>query len=199
MIREIDRKMISEDRLFSSGDFAPIGCGGCEGCGECCRVRGSSLTLDAFDVKLLKKAFDMSFQQLINAGMIELVPVGDVVLPMTGKKQDSEECFFLGADGRCSIHKIRPGICRMFPLARIYHEDGNFSYFVMEGECPYTDGSSVKISEWIGFNDIERYENEVRNYHDRLKALRRACSETEDEEQLIRLKRQFLIDNFVNS
>ena len=197
MIREIDKKMISDGRLLKAEDCAPVGCGGCDGCGECCRVRGASLTLDSFDVRLLKKAFDMSFQQLINAGMIELVPVGDIVLPMPGKKQDSEECFFLGADGRCSIYKIRPGICRMFPLARIYHPDGSFSYFVMEGECPYTDGSPVKISEWIGFKDIGRYENEVREYHDRLSALRKACRETDDEEQLIRLKRQFLIDNFV--
>ncbi|MBE6017029.1 MAG: YkgJ family cysteine cluster protein [Lachnospiraceae bacterium] len=197
MIREINRKMISDDKLFGAEDFAPIGCGDCDGCGECCRVRGLGLTLDPFDVRLLKKAFKMSFQQLINAGMIELVPVDDIVLPMTGKKEGSEECVFLGADGRCSIHKIRPGICRMFPLARLYHKDGSFSYFVMEGECPYTDGTPVKISEWIGFKDIERYESEVRSYHDRLTALRRACKETEDEEQLIHLKRQFLIDNFV--
>lgn len=197
MIREINRKLITEDKLFKSSDFAPIGCEGCEGCGECCRDRGASLTLDAFDVKILKKAFDMTFQQLINEGMIELVPVNDIVLPMTGKKEGSDECCFLGADGRCRIHKIRPGICRMFPLARIYHEDGSFSYFVQEMECPYTDGTPVRISDWLGFGNIEKYESEVRAYHDRLSALRKACAETDDEDELVHLKRQFLIDNFV--
>lgn len=199
MIREINRKLITEDKLFKAQDMAPVGCEGCEGCGECCRNRGTSLTLDAFDVRVLKAAFGKTFQQLINEGMIELVPVEDYVLPMIGRKEGNDECFFLGSDGRCRIHKIRPGICRMFPLARIYHRDGSFSYFVQETECPYTDGTPVLISDWLGFRNIEKYEQEVREYHDRLVALRKAISETDDEDELVHIKRQFLIDNFVKN
>ena len=197
MIREISKKLISPDRLMCADDEAAVGCRNCEGCGECCKGRGSSVTLDSWDIKMLKRAFEKSFQQLINAGFITLEPVNDVVLPILGKKEGSDECVFMGADGRCSIHVIRPGICRLFPLARIYHKDGSFSYFLQEGECPYLDGSKVKISDWIGLKNIEGYEKAVREYHDRLTALRKACSETEDEDELVRLKRQFLIDNFV--
>ena len=197
MKREINKRLITEDKLMCASDMAKVGCQSCEGCGECCKGRGSSVTLDSWDVGILKKAFDMTFQQLINSGMISLEPVNDVVLPILGKKEGVDECFFIGIDGRCTIHKIRPGICRLFPLARIYHKDGSFSYFLQEGECPYLDGSEEKISDWIGLKNIEGYERQVREYHDRLVVLRKACAETDDEDELVRLKRQFLIDNFV--
>lgn len=197
MIRDIKKNLITKDKLMNSSDDAPIGCASCEGCGECCSNRGNSLTLDPFDIRLFKKAFGMSFQQLKNAGMIDFAQVNEIVLPVIGKKAGTDTCYFLGVDGRCQIHKIRPGLCRLFPLARIYHSDGSFSYFVQEGECPYGDGTPVNIEKWLGYKNIESYEKEVRAYHDRIVGLRKACSETDDEDELVKIKRKFLIDNFV--
>ena len=196
MIREIRKSQISEDKLMTSADTAAIGCSSCEGCGECCHNRGNSITLDSWDVKLLKMGFEMSFQKLIDAGYIHLTLINDIVLPVLGSKEGVEECVFLGIDGRCMIHKIRPGICRMFPLARIYHKDGSFSYFIQEGECPYSDGSQVNISEWLGFKNTEKYENEVREYHDRLVKLRNEIKNSADDEEAAMLNRRFLVENF---
>ena len=38
-------------------------------------------------------------------------------------QEETGACGFLADDGRCSIHMLRPGICRLFPLARDYSDD----------------------------------------------------------------------------
>lgn len=199
MIRPVSKSQITPDKLLKADSTVKICSKSCNGCGECCRNHGGSrILLDSFDVDLFKRGFEKTFQQLINEGIIELIPVDDIVLPSLGVKEGSGECVFLSQEGRCMIHKIRPGICRLFPLARIYHPDGSFSYFLQEGECQYIDEGEVKVSEWIGWNNIEGYEAKVRAYHDKLVELRKACAAEKDEDELVRLKRQFLIDNFVN-
>ena len=61
------------------------------------------------------------------ANYLELNVVDGMVLPNLKMAGEEEACPFL-KDGRCSIHGYRPGICRLFPLGRIYEENG-FKYF----------------------------------------------------------------------
>lgn len=53
------------------------------------------------------------------ANYLELNVVDGMVLPNLKMAGEEEACLFL-KDGRCSIHGYRPGICRLFPLGRIY-------------------------------------------------------------------------------
>ena len=191
--------MISPEKLMSSSDMARVGCNGCEGCCECCKNRGSSITLDSWDVSQLKDGLNRGFQELVDNGFIVLEPVNGVILPVLGKKRTADECIFLGEDGRCRIHPFRPGICRMFPLARLYHEDGSFSYFLQEGECERPNGVKIKISKWLEIRNITEYEKAVRSYHDRLVELRNALAESADSETAAKLQKQFLIRNFLYS
>ena len=108
-----------------------------------------------------------------------------------------DECVFLDENGRCSVHSARPGICRMFPLARLYHEDGSFSYFIQEGECSKPTGVKIKISKWLGYKDIRAYEAFVRRYHDALRDLRKK-QETLPVEERSALQRSFLEYWFVS-
>jgi len=211
MIRDIDASLISPERLLSSRDLARLGCGDCEGCSDCCRGRAAAITLDAVDVRLLGEGLNYSFEGLLDHGLITLSVVDGVVLPALAMKQvpipsgnhqngnaeEEEACVFLNAQGRCSIHAFRPGICRMFPLARLWMEDGSFAYFLQEGECSRGPGAKVRISKWLGYPNIRDYEEEVRRYHDALSALRAKLKTVPSHEEQVGLQRQFLADWFM--
>ena len=196
MLRDIDERQISPEKLMSSSDMAKLGCGDCNGCSECCRDRAGAITLDAWDVSKLKEGLNKSFNEMIAEGLIDITMADNILLPALGKKEGQDECIFLGDDGRCTIHDWRPGICRMFPLARLYHEDGSFSYFLQEGECSRANGVKIKISKWLGVGKIADYEKAVREYHDRLVDLREACSQATSYPDIVKLQTQFLKDNF---
>lgn len=196
MIRDIDENQIRPEKLMSSSDMAKLGCNDCAGCSECCKGRAAAITLDEWDVSRLKEGLDMDFDTLLSRGLIDITMADGILLPALGKKADADECVFLGADERCTIHNYRPGICRMFPLARLYHEDGSFSYFLQEGECERGTGVKIKISKWLGVGNVTRYEQAVRRYHDSLTALRRACAEAQSREEIVRLQKVFLKEHF---
>lgn len=196
MIRDIDENLIRPEKLFSSSDMAKLGCNDCAGCSDCCKDRASAITLDEWDVSRLKEGLGTGFDSMLSRGLIDITMVDGILLPSLGKKADADECVFLGSDGRCTIHDHRPGICRMFPLARLYHEDGSFSYFLQEGECEHGTGVKIKISKWLGVGNVNRYEQAVRRYHDSLTALRRACAEAQSREEIVRLQKDFLKEHF---
>ena len=196
MIRDIDEKQITPDKLMSSSDMAKLGCNDCAGCSQCCRDRAAGIVLDKYDVALLKESLNYSFEGLLNAGLVDLRVIDGVVLPTLGTKNKTEECIFLNENGRCSIHDARPGICRMFPLARIYNEDGSFSYFIQEGECERRTGVKIKISKWLGYPDIKGYEKAVREYHDKLVDVREKSRDLSAEERGA-LQKAFLVEMFL--
>ena len=195
MLRDIDQEQISPDRLKSSKDLVSLVCDGCEGCSSCCRDRGSVIVLDEYDVRLLKAHFGASFQDLLSSRLIGLSVIDGVVLPHLNTKSSLDECVFLNTEGRCAIHNARPGICRMFPLGRIWHDDGSFSYFLQEGECPASKKAKIRISKWLGYDNMKEYEASARSYHDALKALRERCA-TAPAEEAASLQTEFLKEHF---
>ena len=192
MIREIDENLIRPEQLLNSSDMAKVGCNQCTGCSSCCKDRAEAISLDAYDINLLKKHLNLSFEGLLANGLINLTVIDGIVLPALSKKRTADECIFLNSDGKCKIHEARPGICRMFPLARLYHEDGSFSYFLQEGECEQPTGVKIKISKWLGYPDIRGYELEVRRYHDALRVLRKQCAAASSNEELTSFQKEFL-------
>ena len=119
MRREIDLKEISDGRLYTENDLVKAGCGDCQGCSACCRGMGTSIVLDPLDIFRLTTQLEMTFEQLLQK-YAELNVVDGVILPNLKMTGAEEACAFLNAEGRCSIHPHRPGICRLFPLGRYY-------------------------------------------------------------------------------
>ena len=156
------------------------------------------IVLDAFDVKMLVRELNYSFEGLLSAGLIRLEVIDGIVLPGLGI-DDKGACIFLEKNRRCSIHSARPGICRLFPLARIYHEDGSFSYFLQESECGRRTGEKVKVSDWLGYDDIDEYEKQVRSYHDALTELKEKCRRAKSAEEVTALQSAFLKKWFINA
>ncbi len=136
------------------------GCGECQGCSDCCRGMGSSIFLDPMDIYRLTTGLECSFEDLLST-CVELHVVDGFIQPnmkMVGKE---EQCPFLNEKGRCNIHAIRPGICRLFPLGRCYDGEGGFQYFLQIYECkkePEVQSKDQKLgSVWKRLEDTSGF------------------------------------------
>jgi len=165
LLRYEDIKEISDGRLYTADDKALLGTDGCKGCSHCCESdMGHSIVLTPYDMYQILKGTGKTFDELLVSFHLELSMIDDVVLPHL--KMDSG-CRFL-QDGRCSIHQFRPGICRLFPLGRIYEGD-TFKYFLQINECLKKSRTPVKISDWLGIEDIDQNSAFISKWHKFLK------------------------------
>lgn len=73
--------------------------------------------MDPLDVHRICTYFRIPFEALL-ADHVELNVVDGMILPNLKMVGEDEHCIFLNQEGRCGIHKIRPGFCRLFPLGR---------------------------------------------------------------------------------
>ncbi len=165
MKRNLTFEEISDGKRYSSSDLAKIGCGDCAGCFECCKVTEDTIHLDPYDIYSLSVGLGHSFAELMGSS-VNLTVVDGVVTPYLTKRESDGVCGFLSKEGRCTIHDFRPGFCRLFPLGRIYNDDGSFDYFIQVHECPYPAKTKVKIKSWLGIPSLSRYEAFVRTWHE---------------------------------
>lgn len=167
MKREIDIKEISDGKLYDLNDMVKADCKDCEGCSACCKGMGNSIVLDPLDVFRLTKGLNCTFEALIQT-QAELNVVDGIVLPSIRMGEAGEACGFLDPQGRCSIHSFRPGICRLFPLGRIYTEEG-IRYFLQIYECAKKNRTKVKVRSFMDNPDGKRYDKFIADWHDFLK------------------------------
>ena len=196
MLREVDLKEISDGKLYGSNDMVRADCGGCEGCSACCRGMGETVVLDPLDVFRLTTGLSVSFENLLE-GRLALRVVDGLILPylqMTGRE---EACSFLDADGRCSVHELRPGICRLFPLGRFYEGD-SFQYFLQVHECKNPNRTKIKVKKWMDMPDIKSYEQFVRDWHALQKDVQARRDKREDWELRKVVSMRLLQDFFAN-
>ena len=179
MERQIDLQAVSDGRLYGANDMVKTDTRDCMGCSDCCHGMGESILLDPLDVQRLVSVTGMPFEQLLDR-YLELNVVDGLILPNLKMQKDTSGCAFLNDQGRCSIHSVRPGICRLFPLGRLY-ENRSFRYFLQVHECSCSNRSKIKVKKWIGEPDIARYEAFIINWHYFLKDLQ-ALLEGESEE-----------------
>lgn len=169
MERNIDMSEVSDGRLYGLNDMVKAGCDNCAECSACCQGMGNSIVLDPYDVYRLTSGLNCRFEDLL-INKLDLNVVEGIILPNLKMSGRNESCAFLDEEGRCSIHSIRPGICRIFPLGRIY-EDGSFQYFLQVHECKKTNRTKVKVKKWIDTPDIIKNEAFINRWHYFLKEI----------------------------
>lgn len=175
MERQIDINEVSDGKLYGLEDMVRAGCGGCAGCSACCRGMGNSVVLDPLDVHRLEVGTRMGFETLLS-GYLELNVVDGIVLPNLKMTGVGEQCTFLDENGRCTIHGFRPGICRIFPLGRLY-ENGSFRYFLQIHECKKKSRAKVKVKKWIDVPDAVSYDTYISRWHNFLKEIQTGIRE----------------------
>ncbi len=179
MLREVDLKDISDGKLYGSNDMVKADCNGCKGCSACCHGMGTTIVLDPMDLYQLEKGLSTSFEGLL-ATALELNVVDGVILPNLKMDGEQEACSFLNEEGRCKIHPFRPGICRLFPLGRLYEEQ-SFRYFLQIHECPNPGRTKVKVKKWIDTENVKQYEEYICRWHFYLKSLQERAMTTESD------------------
>ena len=100
------------------------------------------MILDPLDVHRLCAGLKKSPEELLGS-VLELGITDGNILPHLAMRGEQECCVFLNTEGRCSIHDIRPGFCRLFPLGRYYTEDG-FKYILQIHEMCIRDSTRAQ-------------------------------------------------------
>lgn len=157
---------------FLHGDLAPIGCNNCNGCSKCCQEMGDTIVLDPYDMHLLTSHLKLvggtpaTYEILVSEdGPLELSEQRGLLLPNI-KMVEEGVCPFLNEKGRCSIHSIRTGLCRLYPLARQFSEN-QIRYFLVPDEfgCKRITREMVTVEKWLGISDLNKYENFLLIWH----------------------------------
>ncbi len=171
MKRNVNLEDISDGKLYGLNDRVEADCKGCGGCHLCCTGMGDSVRLDPYDVDRMTVALDKSMSDLVKEGKIGFSPAGRLLLPhLMMDRGEEEACGFLSGEGRCTIHPVRPGFCRLFPLGRLYDEMG-VRYFLQVKECPHPNRGSAKVKFCLGEKDPWSYQRFVLAWHDLLAEL----------------------------
>lgn len=193
MEREIDLKQISDGRFYLANDMVRTSCNDCAGCSSCCRGMGESIILDPYDMYSLEKGLGATFESMME-DKIELNVVDGIIQPNIKMQQGIDCCAFLNEAGRCTIHAFRPGFCRMFPLGRIYEENG-FRYFLQVHECPYPNKTKVKVKKWLGIPELEKYETYIKDWHYFLKEVQEIIKRTQND-AIVKNLNLYLLNQF---
>lgn len=193
MRRDVSMSEISDGKLYGLNDMVKADCQDCIGCSACCHNMGQSIVLDPLDIMRLKSCLNLSFEGLMKE-YIELGVIDGVILPNLKMNEQLNKCSFLDDNERCSIHSSRPGICRIFPLGRVY-ENGDFRYFLQVNECEKTNRSKVKVSKWIATSRLKANQKFISNWHYFLKDVEEAILAS-DEENAMKQMSMYLLQQF---
>lgn len=179
MKRQVNINEITDGRLYGPNDMVKVGCEDCAGCSSCCRDMGDSLVLDPMDIYRLTVGLKLDFTTLMK-GYIELHVVDGLILPNISMKGNG--CSFLNPEGRCAIHPVRPGICRLFPLGRLYKEEGRgFDYVLQTQECKKENRTKLKVKKWMDTENLSQYDKFIVDWHYFLEDVQNSLQDIEDE------------------
>ena len=191
MQHKVNLEEISDGTLYTYNDMVRIGCDGCNGTASCCRFAEDTITLDPYDIYQLQQATGLSFEGLYGKQLIALSPVDGLLLPHLNFTKETSSCPFLLENGRCGIHAYRPGLCRLFPLARLI--DGTKIQYLMQiHECPCKATPKTKIKKWLELPDIERYEIYLIGWNEILSATRKHLTAASGQAELTGITTDFL-------
>lgn len=207
MERTVDLLEISDGKIYGLNDMVKVCADHCNGCSACCHGRGDTITLDPLDVHNLKQGLGQSFEQLLS-GAINLGVVNGIIRPsmtmvetgtLNAVGEPDSRCIFLNEQGRCQIHGFRPGLCRLFPLGRVYEEEG-MGYILLKDECIRENRTKEKVRKWIGVEDMSSYEKYLIAWHDYLKKLQQIIDQGIEENLLKQINMyvltKFYVENF---
>ena len=193
MIKNLDE--ISDGKIYGLNDMVRAACNDCAGCSSCCEDMGDSIILDPFDIYELTANLGCSFEDLLKKE-IGLTVADGMILPNL-KMTEENVCPFLNQEKRCSIHGFRPGICRVFPLGRIY-EDDHLDYFLQLDGCVKANRSKVKVSKWLDTQELKKNQKYLIDWHAFRKKIEGILLEMEDENQKKTISMFLLNTFFVN-
>lgn len=169
MAREWDLSRDTDGKKYGPNDMAKVACDDCRGCDMCCHDMCESILVDPWDLFMLQKGTGMSVDDLFTK-RLEMGQVNGLIMPHIRMAPNVNGCGFLSGEGRCTIHEYRPGLCRLFPIARLYEGD-TISYVRLVNECPAENTTKIKVKKWIDFPELAKHEAFALRWHDLTRGL----------------------------
>lgn len=191
MEHKVNLQEISDGKYYTKNDMVKLGCNGCHGQASCCRFAEDTITLDPYDMYQLSLGEGLTFDLLYGRNLIALSPVQGLLLPHLNFSKETEACPFLNEDGLCRIHGNRPGLCRLFPLAR-YFEENTLHYILQIHECPNPVTPKVKIKNWLGIPNMEQYEAFLLSWHALVAKIQKRIAAATDNQTISTVTTAFL-------
>lgn len=183
---QADIHEISDGKVYGLQDMVKVGCHDCAGCSDCCRDMGQSIRLDPYDMFQLEKHLQLAFKSMLGQ-QIELHVEDGLIFPnLKMQEEETQACAFLDGKGRCAIHAFRPGICRLFPLGRMY-EDDMVRYFLLSEGCPIPNKTKMKVGKWLEIPQPVSYEKYLVTWHNFTKQLSQILQDHGEDESYTRL------------
>ena len=153
---------ISDGKLYGVRDTVRADAGGCKDCSWCCEDMCDTISLDPYDIYSLCKGLGKDYNTLLSEEFIVIDLHNLVSMPHINDRGSG--CGFLNEKRRCTVHDFRPGICRLFPMGRYYHDD-TVSYIIQTHACKKEEREEVRVCDWLEITDIDSYEEYVLRWH----------------------------------
>lgn len=122
----------------------------CDGCGKCCENR-EDIILSGWDLYQLALFLKRKNTLEIIREFCEVYIGQESRIPVCRLKSIGFErrCPFLMKNKKCKVHKMKPSVCALFPLGRVYNgETKEVQYILQDINCGLKDRSQ-SIQEWI--------------------------------------------------
>ncbi len=189
MRKQASLENISDGKLYDINSMVKADARGCHACSACCHDVGDLVELSPMDVDRLMKAKQFSFDQLIGS-YISLGKVGKLQIPFLKMTGPEKACSFLDG-GFCQVHDMRPDICRLFPLGRVYHNE-DYKYFLQVDACVKSKLGKIKVKRWLGYDRYLDHKAFILSWHQVMKAMEFRLKFIYDEKQLNEIDKIFL-------
>ncbi len=117
----------------------------CKICDKCCEYRGD-IKITSINVCMISKFLGISTSEFINNYTHDVEgEFPEIAINGIGEKRI---CVFNDrSTNKCTIHKVRPMQCAMFPLVP---ENLNQDFFINSGDCVYDNQKKMKIKKFLG-------------------------------------------------
>lgn len=161
----------------------------CTQCGKCCTYRDDIILspMDIFKMARELKITPVDFYHeycVFNIGEHTRIPIVRL-----GSVGNDRHCVLL-KNHKCSVHKVKPAVCGMFPLGRYmtFEKDdydaadfttGNVKYLLQPLECG-DDSEEHTVREWLSGFDINledeafvEWQNAISQFGNKIKELER--------------------------
>ena len=148
----------------------------CDGCGTCCSNRNDIL-LRPYEIPFILKELEIDSKTFISkycdvyVGSESKIPLISIKFRKKYHLNNMEVCPFLKF-ASCSIHKVKPSVCALYPLGRYIsfpkkdadknsESDRKIHYFVQNISCgnKTNKGNKMTLSKWLRKRNLEQTED----------------------------------------
>jgi Fe-S-cluster containining protein len=158
MTQEIDfNSEFQEKQLHNTFKFKCV-----KGCKMCCEE--NDIILYPFDVMELCNHLEISSTYFHKKYTIFRFDNTSKILRCYLKT--SPTCIFFNPKDACTIYDFRPVRCKLFPLARMFNEDGTIQYYLPKNKCIGFDSKQkYTIKSWLNDCDINEFEPLIQKWN----------------------------------